>query len=52
MQTDKTYDVTIPNKGEHELKSLLETVDYLRQVTWTLQVFLPRRVSSSTPGNL
>jgi hypothetical protein len=41
MKTDKTYYVTIPNKGEHELKSLLETIEYLRQGTWTLQVWTP-----------
>ena len=42
MQTNKKYYVTIPNKGEHELNSLLETVDYLRQLSWTLQLWTTR----------
>ena len=41
MQANKTYYVTIPKKGEHELKNLFETVNYLRQVTWTFQVWTP-----------
>ena len=36
----KTY-VTIPNKGDHELDNLLETVEYLRQLTWTYKIWKP-----------
>ena|SRR5438093_1377877 len=39
-QDKKTY-VTIPNKGEHELHTLLETLGYLRQLIWTYKVWMP-----------
>ena len=36
----KTY-VTVPNKGDHELNTLFETVNYLRQLVWTYKVWTP-----------
>jgi len=36
----KTY-VTIPNKGDYELDSLLRIIDYLRQLTWRYKQWLP-----------
>jgi len=39
-QDKKTY-VTIPGKGDHELSSLLDTINYLRQLTWTYKVWTP-----------
>ena len=38
---DKKIYVTIPNKGEHELQYLLDTLDYLRQLTWTYKRWAP-----------
>ena len=37
-QDNKTY-VTIPNKGDHELNTLLDTVHYLKQLVWTSKVW-------------
>jgi hypothetical protein len=39
-QDKKTY-VTLPNKGDIELSYLLDTVDYLRQFSWTYKVWKP-----------
>jgi hypothetical protein len=38
---DKKIYVTIPNRGDHELSNLLDTVDYLRQLTWTYKIWTP-----------
>ena len=37
-QGKKVY-VTIPNKGDHELSSLLYKLDHLRQIKWTYKIW-------------
>ena len=39
--SDKKVYVTIPNKGEHELTTLLDKVDYLRKETWSFKIWTP-----------
>jgi hypothetical protein len=40
-EQDKKVYVTIPNKGDHELSNLLDTVNYLRQSIWTYKIWKP-----------
>ncbi len=38
---DKNTYVTIPNKGDHDLTDLLETLYHLRRLTWTFSNWTP-----------
>lgn len=41
LQEDKKNYVTIPGKGDHELSSLRDTINFLKPLTWTHKVWTP-----------